>query len=114
MLKLRRYKVTKVSGGSGIAEVYIDKTKDIEVKQLFVTLAAPVLGYVRDVYLKRPDGTVLGIQKASYCTSQPIGIIFPNPFILPNFDPSFQIDTRTICPNRAFTIDAFYEEVDVQ
>jgi len=111
---LTRFKVTKTADASGIAEVYINKTKDIRVNQLFVTLPTPVLPYVRDVYLKRPDGTVLGIQKASYCTSQAIGIVFPNPFILPSFDPSFQIDTRTILPGKDITIDAFYVEVDVQ
>lgn len=114
-MKLRRYKVTKTSDASGIVEVFIDKTKDLEVKQLFVTLPAVTsIGIVRDVYLKRPDGTVLGIEKAAYCTSQAIGIIFPNSFILPAFDASFQIDTRTSLNAQDVTIDAFYVEVDVQ
>lgn len=114
MNKLRRFKVTKTSDASGIAEVFIDKTKDVEVRQLFVTLPANTTNEVRDVYLKRPDGTVLGIEKASYLQSQSIGIVFPNSFILPNYDPSFQIDTRTTSVSKAITIDAFYVEVDVQ
>lgn len=110
---VRRYKVTKISDGSGKIEVTINPTQDLEVKQVFVTLPDRITNAIRDVYLTRKDGTVLGIEKAEYCTSQPIGIIFPNPFIVPSYDPQLIVHTRTMSVSDEITIDVFYDEVDL-
>ena len=110
----KRFKVTKVSDAAGEIELFIDKTKDVKVSVSYVTLPKATLNYVRDVSIKRKDDTILGTEKAVYCTSQSIGLVFPTGYVIPHFDPVFKVDTSTIIVNGAITFDCIYEEIELK
>lgn len=109
----RRFKVTKISDASGEIELFIDKTKSVEVNVSYVTLAAATSNVVRDVSIKRKDDTILGTEKAVYCTSQAIGLVFPTAYVIPSYDPVFKVDTATVLVGKAITFDCIYREVEV-
>lgn len=109
----KRFKVTKVSDASGEIELFIDKTKDVKVNVSYVTLPAYTSNVVRDVSIKRKDDTILGTEKAAYCTSQTIGLVFPTDFVIPHYDPVFKVDTATVIVNGQITFDCVYEEIKV-
>lgn len=110
----RRFKVTKISDAAGEIELFIDKTKSVRVIVSYVTLAALTSNLVRDVSIKRKDDTILGTEKAAYCTSQTIGLVYPTPYVIPLYDPVFKVDTATACVSKAITFDCIYEEIEVQ
>jgi len=110
----RRYKVTKTSNASGEIELYIDKTKSVRVLVSYVTLPAlTLINIVRDVSIKRKDNTILGTEKAAYCTSQTTGLVFPTDFVIPQFDPCFKVDTATSAVSKPITFDCIYEEIQI-
>lgn len=110
----KRFKVTKISDAAGEIELFIDKTKDVRVIVSYVTLAAYTSNVKRNVSIKRFDDTILGTEKAAYCTSQTIGLVFPTGYVIPHFDPVFKVDTNTVIVNGAITFDCVYEEVQVK
>lgn len=111
----QRFKVTKTSTTpGGKIEVFIDKTKDVEVLMAYVTLPALVANSVRDVKLTRADGTILGTEKAHYETAHSVGLVFPSSFILPSIDPILIVDTATEAPAKDITIELIYREVEFE
>lgn len=114
MLKYRRYKVTKLYSDLANEGVFIDKTKDIEVVQTFVTFPATTQNYELNVNLERQDGTILGREYAIFLTSDAIGVNFSDGFILPSYDPIVRVTTPVAFAAYLVTIDMFYKEVDVQ
>jgi len=111
---LRRFKVTKTPSAAGEIEVAIQEGMDIRVIKTYVTLPR-LLTYTlaRDVRIRKPDGTVLGIEKAHYKTSEAIGLVFENEFMLPKISPKIVVDTATVVQAATgdITIECVYEEI---
>lgn len=112
----QRFKVTKTPDASGEIEVFIDKTRDVRVICSYVTLPAYTSNVVRNVVLRRPDGTILGTEKAVYKTSEGLGLVFPDSFVLPITDPKIVVDTSTVIVAAVgdITVDCIYEEVEFE
>lgn len=110
----QRFKVTKLPDASGNLEVFIEKGKDIRVLKTYLTLPLYTSNVVRDVSLERLDGTVLDTEKATYRTSEAIGLVFTEEYILPAVEPILKIDTHTVivaAAGRTITIECVYEEL---
>jgi len=107
-----RFKVTKTPDSSGEILLDVDRSMDVRVLKTFVTLPARSSNAVRDVVLRRPDGTILGTEKAYYCTSQSIGLVFSDSFVLPKVQPDIVVDTGTMIVTATgdITIEVEYEE----
>jgi len=111
----KRFKVTKISDASGEIELFIDKTKSVKVTVSYVTLPAiSTINVIRDVSIKRYDDTILGTEKAAYCTSQTTGLVFPTGYVIPHYDPVFKVDTSTTVVSQPITFDCIYEEVQIK
>lgn len=110
---LKRYKVTITSNASGTITFKIDPTKSLELLVCSVTLPAQLSNVERNVSIERTEGTILAEQKNQYLTSQASCITFPNKIIVPYFDPSLVIDTRTVAVSDDITFDCIYREVDL-
>lgn len=110
---MQRFKVTKTPDANGEIEAAVDKSRDIRVISAYVTLPAYTSNVVRNVVLRRPDGTILGTRKAIYKTSEGLGLVFTEPFLLPKYDPLLVVDTATVIVTAVgdITIDVTYEEV---
>ena len=113
---LQRFKVTKHPDSSGEIEVEIDAAYDIEVKTIYVTLPAYTSNIVRDVRIRRPDGSILGVQKAVYKTSEPCGLIFKGPFLFTIYDQKVVVDTATVIVTAIgdITFDCVYTRVEYE
>lgn len=114
MDKLRRFKVTKLYADLADEGFFIDKTKDIEVVQTFLTFEAVSAPYTLHVNLERFDGTIVGREVCDFLTSDATAVIYQDNFILPSYDPIVRVTCPVAFAGLYVTVDVFYKEVDVQ
>lgn len=109
-----RFKVTKVSDSSGKITLDVDRSRDLLIQNVYVTVQASASNKLRNITLERPDGSVLGLETVQHLTSQATGVSFDEPFILPKIDPLLVVNTATVLVSKKITFDCYYEAVEVE